>query len=269
LKAIITILAIVFIGWCIICTRWYVCEIKGLCTEKEVIPLITESEPKGNLTFRKLSTIPDINALTYQLIDSLKKTNRDTLLIVGKYFQDEVDGEKIGFERAKQVLFLLKSNEIFDPVKLESRLTSIDIGDEKYKGVYFESIINPEIESKSDFAFSIIGSKVVINFPVASADPNMNESLTQGIAELATKIKSEELEVLVSGHTDNTGTHETNLYYGQVRADAIAKMLIHDGVAQDKITVVSKGESVPVATNTTSEGKEKNRRVEIDLQSRK
>jgi len=69
--------------------------------------------------------------------------------------------------------------------------------------------------------------------------------------------------VAIFGNTDATGSAAHNRELGAARAKAVREWLIKDGVAEDKITVQSKGESDPVATNATEEGKKLNRSVEI------
>jgi outer membrane protein OmpA-like peptidoglycan-associated protein len=67
----------------------------------------------------------------------------------------------------------------------------------------------------------------------------------------------------IFGNTDATGSAQHNRELGAARAKSVREWLIRDGVSGDKITVQSKGESDPVATNATEEGKKLNRSVEI------
>lgn len=69
--------------------------------------------------------------------------------------------------------------------------------------------------------------------------------------------------VQVAGHTDSVGTEEYNLGLGQRRADAVRSYLVQLGVDAARMTTQSYGESEPVASNDTSEGRSQNRRVEI------
>jgi outer membrane protein OmpA-like peptidoglycan-associated protein len=69
--------------------------------------------------------------------------------------------------------------------------------------------------------------------------------------------------IVVEGHTDSRGTDETNLELSQQRATAVRDYLVSQGVAQDRITAVGRGETQPLATNETPEGRANNRRVEI------
>jgi len=75
--------------------------------------------------------------------------------------------------------------------------------------------------------------------------------------------KHPELNILIVGHTDNVGNDASNKLLGLKRANRIQNLLIHKGIASNRITVKSEGKKQPIADNTTPEGRQKNRRVEI------
>ena len=76
-------------------------------------------------------------------------------------------------------------------------------------------------------------------------------------------------DISVEGHTDNVGKDKYNKALSERRAAAVKKFLMENGAANaDKIKPVGYGETRPVADNKTSEGKFKNRRVEILILSR-
>ena len=72
---------------------------------------------------------------------------------------------------------------------------------------------------------------------------------------------------LVRGHTDSVGSNEYNLALSKRRADAVAKVLVEGGYPADKIDAKGLAASVPVADNGSAEGRAKNRRVVIIVQS--
>lgn len=72
--------------------------------------------------------------------------------------------------------------------------------------------------------------------------------------------------VLIEGHTDSTGSDTTNLRLSQDRADAVRMALIAEGISANRITATGLGSSRPVAPNTSAEGRQQNRRVEIVIQ---
>lgn len=81
------------------------------------------------------------------------------------------------------------------------------------------------------------------------------------VVSFAEKYKDAQLES--SGHTDSIGTEEYNQKLSEGRAESVKAYLVKKGVAADRIVTVGYGESKPMASNETSEGRELNRRVEV------
>jgi outer membrane protein OmpA-like peptidoglycan-associated protein len=71
------------------------------------------------------------------------------------------------------------------------------------------------------------------------------------------------VHVVVEGYTDSQGTEAYNQRLSLRRAEAVKAYLVKLGVAADRLTVRGKGESQPVASNDTEEGRAENRRVEL------
>ncbi len=71
--------------------------------------------------------------------------------------------------------------------------------------------------------------------------------------------------VSVAGYTDSTGTADYNQKLSERRATTVALYLHGRGVAQERLAAIGHGESNPVASNSTAEGRARNRRVEITL----
>ena len=67
----------------------------------------------------------------------------------------------------------------------------------------------------------------------------------------------------IEGHTDSMGNEDTNYDLSVSRANSIRAALIQNGIEPARISTVGFGESRPVATNNTSDGRRQNRRVEI------
>lgn len=77
--------------------------------------------------------------------------------------------------------------------------------------------------------------------------------------------KYEDTNILVEGHTDSTGSDEHNQILSVHRASAVADFLKSYGVAGSRITTNGYGENQPVASNSTAEGRQQNRRVDIAI----
>jgi len=71
------------------------------------------------------------------------------------------------------------------------------------------------------------------------------------------------LHLAIEGHTDNIGSDEGNMKLSQQRADAVREFLDQQGLTTDTVTAVGLGKADPVADNSTNDGRQKNRRVEI------
>jgi len=72
-----------------------------------------------------------------------------------------------------------------------------------------------------------------------------------------------ELTFEIGGHTDNTGTAPHNLTLSQQRADAVKTQLVTMGIDATRLTTKGYGDTKPIASNATPEGKANNRRVEF------
>ncbi len=101
----------------------------------------------------------------------------------------------------------------------------------------------------------------------------VSDSLISSVNELVKKVSaSPGHHVVIEGHTDNIpikATAETqyqdNMDLSFLRAKAIAGMLVENGIARERISVIGYGDIRPVTSNDTNEGRAKNRRVEIKL----
>ncbi|MDP5252670.1 MULTISPECIES: OmpA family protein [unclassified Vibrio] len=80
-----------------------------------------------------------------------------------------------------------------------------------------------------------------------------------------TLVRFPDAEAVITGHTDSTGAASFNQRLSEQRAQAVADFLTAGGVNPDKLTVQGKGESSPIASNNTSEGRKQNRRVEVEI----
>ncbi|MFT6268723.1 MAG: outer membrane protein OmpA-like peptidoglycan-associated protein [Alphaproteobacteria bacterium] len=71
--------------------------------------------------------------------------------------------------------------------------------------------------------------------------------------------------VVISGHTDSTGSDALNQTLSENRAQSVSDYLLRNGVINDRLEIIGFGETQAIATNDTEEGKRLNRRVEIAL----
>jgi outer membrane protein OmpA-like peptidoglycan-associated protein len=76
---------------------------------------------------------------------------------------------------------------------------------------------------------------------------------------------NENIKIEISGHTDNTGQKDYNLKLSENRAKTVAGYLIEKGISKIRIVWKGYGDSVPIESNTTEEGRSANRRTEFKI----
>ncbi|WP_139113165.1 OmpA family protein [Mucilaginibacter sp. PPCGB 2223] len=93
---------------------------------------------------------------------------------------------------------------------------------------------------------------------------NLQPQAKTDITQLAASLRSNpETNILVVGHTDNTGTAAHNMDLSVRRAEAVKAYAISAGVDPARLTTQGKGDTEPIADNSTIDGRAQNRRVEI------
>lgn len=86
------------------------------------------------------------------------------------------------------------------------------------------------------------------------------------LSELAETLKKyEDTKILIEGHTDNVGDENYNDKLSDKRADSVADYLATLDVKRNRLIIEGYGESQPVADNTTEQGRQLNRRVEVAI----
>ena len=84
--------------------------------------------------------------------------------------------------------------------------------------------------------------------------------------DLVAKTKGIALEVIIAvGHTDNIGSVEYNQKLSERRANAVKDYLVSKGIEKNRVYTEGKGLKNPIASNSTAEGRAKNRRTEIEV----
>lgn len=115
------------------------------------------------------------------------------------------------------------------------------------------------------------GDNIILNMPgnvtfqTNSAD--INAAFYQVLNSVALVLKEFDKTVVdVAGHADSTGDEAKNMDLSQRRATSVSSYLAAQGVSTQRLITVGYGETRPIASNDTAEGRQLNRRVEITLQ---
>jgi OOP family OmpA-OmpF porin len=107
----------------------------------------------------------------------------------------------------------------------------------------------------------VIKEKILFEFNKSDIRPESHGLLDEIVGVL--KDNPQIKKVSIEGHTDSDGSEKYNQELSDGRAAAVMKYLVDHGVAAKRLTSKGLGESRPIASNDTDEGKEKNRRVEF------
>ena len=106
--------------------------------------------------------------------------------------------------------------------------------------------------------------KIVIHFK-----HNSNELSDKAYLTLdrfaAALVENTGIDVTVKGYTDTSGSQQYNLSISNFRANLIKSYLLGKGIHPSRISAVGMGSQNPMASNETAEGRQKNRRVEIEF----
>ncbi|NME36275.1 MULTISPECIES: OmpA family protein [Fusobacterium] len=114
------------------------------------------------------------------------------------------------------------------------------------------------------------GSSILLNIPEGLTF-NLNSSslksqFTRHLDGIATVLnKYPKSNIIVTGHTDSTGSREYNMTLSQKRALTVGNYLVSRGVSPNRFAIVGKGPDMPIASNSTLEGRKANRRVTIEV----
>ena len=102
------------------------------------------------------------------------------------------------------------------------------------------------------------------SFKVGSAE--LSASAQSALSSIARVLADYRLSLItVHGHTDDAGDPAFNQALSEKRALAVARHLVSEGVASDRILVVGHGSADPLASNASADGREENRRVELQV----
>ena len=105
-------------------------------------------------------------------------------------------------------------------------------------------------------------SQVTFGVDSSAVQPAFQNTLNQ-VAQTLREYEKSYIDVY--GHTDSTGSDSYNQGLSERRAGSVASYLIGQGVQSQRLATRGFGESQPIATNTTEEGRAANRRVEIRI----
>jgi outer membrane protein OmpA-like peptidoglycan-associated protein len=112
---------------------------------------------------------------------------------------------------------------------------------------------------------SALIAEVTRNIEYDFAKASVRTAYNTNLNKLAKLIIEDDYVVSLRGHADSIGQYKPNWVLSEKRAVEVKNYLIAKGVQKNRIVAIPYGSTIPIATNKTEEGRQKNRRVEIKL----
>lgn len=263
--------------------RWYVCGVHELCQQdpedlNQQETLSNENEDqleKGTaqeipLAFEWSGFEPLLGGNFNHYKDSLQavfeKDPAAVVEITGFYDLQEINNsefQNLGLARAQSVKDLLLASGIKRSINILAKPgdLSAGLGEKITNGIAF-GMVSP-FTQLMDFAIIEKNGKLIVTFPTNSESPESNAAVRDALRKIAQKAIRQGSSLLVVGHTDNQGEAMKNKVLGLVRATKIKDMLLESGMSEEDVLAESEGEEEPVVSNSTAQGRQQNRRVEI------
>jgi len=132
-----------------------------------------------------------------------------------------------------------------------------------------EAKLRAELEG-TGVSVTRIGDNITLNMPgnvtFATDSADLNADFFNVLNSVSKVLKEfDQTIVEVAGHTDNTGSDEYNEALSDRRATAVARYFESRNISSQRLLTIGMGESRPVADNSTADGRQANRRVEITM----
>lgn len=125
-----------------------------------------------------------------------------------------------------------------------------------------DAIPDAQVERHDDRLFVAFPNDVMFDVGSHALFPGAYSRLDRLVDTL---LRYPDTEVIVKGHTDSTGSRDSNLSLSEDRADAVRRYMIARGVSATRVTAIGFGDAMPLASNQTAAGRQQNRRVEIEI----
>ena len=264
LVLIVSLLLMCLLGWFYCQSAADCCEQAATIEEAAIVPS-SEGGMSECLMFRWSDNEPvlrdDWEECKAGLVSRLRAG--EFMEITGLYRSDETNNtsfENLGLARANKVKELLSPEIPEDRITIMSKLVNDDVGrDQLSNSVAYRNY------QKSNSVDETIPDRTIIRFAFNSTSKLDDGNVETYLDQVVKRINNSGERMRLTGHTDNIGSDASNKVLGQRRADIIKNYLIQKGVDASKIQTSSQGESAPVATNDTENGRAQNRRVELQI----
>ena len=207
------------------------------------------------------------NAFKESIFSFMNENQDKELIVTGLFNSDEAQrNDQIGKQRASFIKDLLVNFGINENrVSIDSKLSDIDYDAAKaYRGgILFRFNDISDIKKKA-IESDIVNKTLYSGF--GSKEFRADNTLQAYALELKNYLENYPGKTAnIIGHTDSVGDNLANDWYGMERAKNVKQYLVSMGIPESKLFASSKGETQPIASNGTIEGRRKNRRIEIKV----
>lgn len=151
-------------------------------------------------------------------------------------FLDNQEKEILKAKQGNENLFIYDSKKLKDVLSTQKEL--------------LKKVIDYQIEP------------VLFDFRSVELSPIAKKQLADFVNSVENK---NDLHLLITGHADSIGSESVNMKVSNQRANSVKDFLVAKGINSNAIHLAAKGESAPIASNSTEKGRAKNRRVEIEI----
>jgi outer membrane protein OmpA-like peptidoglycan-associated protein len=125
-----------------------------------------------------------------------------------------------------------------------------------------KNVKGAKVERQGDQLLVKFDSAILFDTGKADLKPQSKKDLT-AFAKVLKDYKDTDL--VIEGHTDNTGKAETNQKLSEARAESVVSLLAAQGVQRARLSSRGLGDSTPVADNGSGAGRQQNRRVQVQI----
>lgn len=264
MKIPLWLIALLFVGYTIWASKcWHDYQVRNCCGEPAAAVVETTGVPLFH--WNAQTPVSDAKFPDWKKALLARGGQGDTLVITGHYRAGEANGEQLALARAAAIRDMMAPELPASRVRLATKMIEDDLvegGDPKESaGFSWSKMVLKQEES------AVIESDkdVILLFPFNSTEKERDAKVDAYLKEMCEKHKSTNATFVVVGHTDDFGSEESNQAFGLRRAKSVAKILMDNGIAANRIQTSSKGESEPVADNSTDDGRHQNRRVVITV----
>jgi outer membrane protein OmpA-like peptidoglycan-associated protein len=275
MRALAFILPII---WIILGLLWYFPRQKERCcsTDTETSQLgdtlaqegeIADIPPPEGPEYYRLGSVQPLHE--NDLLDEIREMYDDLddnqiLEIRGRYYGSESppgEAENMGLARADYLKAALGDG--IDDAKMA--MSAFRLGDSlRTRGPYFRGVDLNAITSETP-SVKQIEDRAEIRFEYGTDQRIEDPVIDQYLDDVAARVIQSGERIRLVGHTDSRSSPEYNLELGMRRANAIRDLLVSKGVNSSQVEVLSRGETEPVASNTTDAGRALNRRVDLQV----